>query len=67
VTEFKESPKSGNAKPIIRMKATVLVERDSQKGIVVGKGGQKIKDIGIASRKELEAFFQSKVSRVVCF
>jgi len=37
------------------------VERDSQKGIVVGKGGQKIKDVGVDARKELEEFLQGKV------
>ena len=42
-------------------KATILVERDSQKGIVVGKGGQKIKDVGVDARKRLEDFFGEKV------
>jgi len=33
--------------------ATILVERDSQKGIVVGKGGQMIRDVGASSREEI--------------
>lgn len=41
------------------------MERDSQKGIVVGKGGQKIKDVGVDARKELEEFLQGKV-RCLC-
>jgi GTP-binding protein Era len=33
--------------------ATILVERESQKGIVVGKGGQMIRDVGQSSREEI--------------
>jgi GTP-binding protein Era len=39
-----------------RIEATIHVERESQKGIVIGKGGQKIKEIGQAARKEAEEF-----------
>jgi GTP-binding protein Era len=46
---------------LIRIGATILVERDSQKGIVVGKGGIKIRDVGIAARKKLQDFFGCKV------
>jgi GTP-binding protein Era len=48
-------------KSMIRIGAVILVERDSQKGIVVGKGGQKIKDVGVGARKKLEAFFGVKI------
>jgi len=41
--------------------ATILVDRESQKGIVVGKGGAMIKAIGTAARRELEKFFESRV------
>lgn len=51
--------KTGNS--LIRIGATILVERDSQKGIVVGKGGKKIKEVGINARKKLEEFFGVKV------
>ena len=37
------------------------MERDSQKGIVVGKGGVKIKEVGIEAREKLEEFLQEKV------
>jgi GTP-binding protein Era len=40
---------------------TVLVERESQKPIVVGRGGAMIKTIGTAARLELERFFDAKV------
>src|SRR5262245_8710231 len=39
---------------LTRIEATILVERDNQKGIVIGEGGQRIKDIGSAARKRLE-------------
>jgi GTP-binding protein Era len=44
-----------------RIVATVYVERDSQKAIVIGKGGQKLKEIGTEARKELETFFERKI------
>ena len=44
-----------NKARLIRIGATILVECDSQKGIVVGKGGIKIRDVGIAARKKLQA------------
>jgi len=37
------------------------VERDSQKGIVLGKGGSAIKKLGISSRKRIEGFIKKKV------
>jgi GTP-binding protein Era len=40
--------------------ATILVERDSQKRIVIGAGGSKIRDIGAAARRELERFFKKR-------
>ena len=48
-------------KSMIRIKATILVERDSQKGIVVGKGGKQIKEVGIDARKKLQNMFGAKV------
>jgi GTP-binding protein Era len=46
---------------ITRIEAMIHVERDSQKGMVIGKGGQKIKEIGQAARLEIEEFIGSKV------
>jgi GTP-binding protein Era len=46
---------------ILRLRATVRVERDSQKGIVIGKGGTVIRDAGTAARKELEALLGTRV------
>lgn len=41
--------------------ATIWVDHDSQKGIVIGKSGQMLKAVGMYARKDLEAFFQVKV------
>jgi GTP-binding protein Era len=46
---------------LMRLYCTIVVERESQKPIVVGRGGEMIKKIGTAAREELERFFQTKV------
>lgn len=48
-------------KDIDRIYAYIIVERDSQKGILLGKHGESIKRIGIEARKDIEAFVQKKV------
>ncbi|WP_019021920.1 GTPase Era [Thioalkalivibrio sp. ALE23] len=46
---------------IAHVDAVILVERDSQKGIVIGKGGRRLKQIGQASRHQLESLLERKV------
>ena len=46
---------------LLKLYCTILVDRDSQKPIIIGKGGEMIKRIGTAAREELEKFFDSKV------
>lgn len=46
---------------LLRMRATIYVERKSQKGIMIGKGGSRLKQIGSQSRSELERFFGRQV------
>jgi GTP-binding protein Era len=46
---------------LLKLYCTILVERESQKGIVVGKGGSMIKQIGTAARLGLEAHFEQRV------
>ena len=46
---------------LLKLYCTILVERESQKAIVVGKGGEMIKQIGTAARIALEAHFESRV------
>ena len=41
----------------IHIMAVIYVERDSQKGIIIGKGGDKIKKVGIAARHDIETYF----------
>lgn len=55
VTEFREDD------TIIRMRAEIYVERSSQKAIIIGKGGDAIKKVGIESRLDMEAFFGKQV------
>ena len=55
IEEFKE------ADDIIRIRALIYVERDSQKGIIIGKKGASLKKVGIESREELEKFFEKKI------
>ncbi|MDS3908253.1 GTPase Era [Staphylococcus hominis] len=45
----------------VRIEATIFVERDSQKGIVIGKGGKKIKEVGKRARRDIEMLLGSKV------
>ena len=55
VSEFKEDEK------IIRMRAEIYVERNSQKGILIGKKGAGLKKIGTEARMDMEAFFGKQV------
>lgn len=45
----------------IRVEQTIYVERDSQKSIVLGKGGSMVKRIGQAARKEIEELLEEKI------
>jgi len=57
IEEFKEQPERN----LVVIKATIHVERDSQKKIVIGKEGQKLKRIGETARKEIEAFLEKRI------
>ena len=54
-----EEPQGKNG--TLKLYCTIVVERESQKPIVIGKGGDLIKRIGIAAREDLEKFFDAKV------
>jgi GTP-binding protein Era len=56
VEEIEERPG-----PLLVMRAVIRVERDSQKAIVIGRGGAVLKEAGTAARKELEALLGAKV------
>lgn len=55
VEEFKEE------KDIIRIRAIILMERDTQKGIIIGHKGEAIKKLGTLARKDIELFFEKKI------
>ncbi len=55
VEQFKEEEK------LIRIHSIIYVERDSQKGIIIGKGGKMLKRIGTEARKDIEAFFGKQI------
>ncbi|MBW2513301.1 MAG: GTPase Era, partial [Deltaproteobacteria bacterium] len=57
IDAFKEE-KNGR---LTSIEATIHVERDSQKGVIIGKGGAKLKQIGKAAREELEKMLATKV------
>ena len=55
IDRFSESEK------VIHIDSTIFVEKQSQKGMLIGKSGSKLKAIGTSSRKELEDLLESKV------
>lgn len=55
VNSFKESEK------IIHIQADIIVERETQKMIIIGEKGKSIKQLGIVARKELEVFFKKQI------
>lgn len=55
VEEFKEEPN------LIRIRALIMVERDSQKGIIIGHKGKALKKLGTTARRDIEKFFNKKV------
>lgn len=48
--------------PICDIQANIIVEKDSHKGMVIGKGGKKLRSIGTKARKDIEKFIDSKVN-----
>ena len=56
-----ESFKEDDVKHLVTIHAVIVVDRDSQKGMVIGKGGQKLKTIGMAARKDIELLLGEKV------
>lgn len=57
-----ESMKQRPLKPIWDIEATIVCERDSHKGIIIGKGGSMLKKIGSAARYEIEQQLEAKVN-----
>ncbi len=55
IEQFEETKKLTN------ILATILVEKDSQKGIIIGKGGRRLKEVGQLAREEMETLFSMKI------
>jgi GTP-binding protein Era len=71
IDQMKERPNSQGGKPnpkdyygngMIDIEATIVCERDSHKGIIIGKGGSKLKQIGSQARREIENLLDCKVN-----
>ena len=58
---FKDEPPRGKGKGLRRIEATIWIERDSQKPIVIGARGEQLKRISSAARKDMERLFGGKV------
>jgi GTP-binding protein Era len=56
-----EEPAEAAPRGLVRIHATILVERQGQKGILIGARGQQLKRIGQAAREELEVLLGHKV------
>lgn len=57
---YERDSKSGE--PIIEIGATIICEKNSHKGIIIGKGGAMLKSIGTSARRDIEEFFGTKCS-----
>lgn len=57
IDEIKEEPK----KNLMKIRATIYVERESQKGIVIGRQGQKLKEVGTSARLQIERLLGTRV------
>lgn len=55
IEQFEESPE------LLRIGAVIWVEKNSQKGIIIGKGGERLKEVGSRARKSMEVLFGTKV------
>jgi GTPase len=58
IDRFEEPDRPGG---LLKLYCTIVVERESQKPIILGRGGEMIKRIGVAAREDLEKFFDTKV------
>ncbi len=60
IDKFEEEPSPKHGR-MLRIAATIVVERDSHKAMIIGEGGEKLKRIGTEARTELEQLFDAKV------
>ena len=56
------SEREKDGEPLLDIDATIYCERESHKGIIIGKGGEMLKSVSVSARYELEKFFDCKVN-----
>lgn len=61
IDEIEERESRDDQPPLIAVHAILYVERDSQKGIVIGKGGARLREVGTAARTQIEKLLGTKV------
>jgi GTP-binding protein Era len=61
IEEMLPRPDRPAEKPLLDVYATIHVERDSQKAIVLGKGGSRLRDVGITARKQIETLLGTPI------
>jgi GTPase len=49
------------AEPMLDVRANIYVERSSQKGIVIGKGGERLRQVGTDARRQIEALLGTRI------
>lgn len=62
IEKMKERPQSGDHDGMVDIEATIICERDTHKGIIIGKGGSMLKKIGTLARKEIENLLDCRVN-----
>ncbi len=61
VTEILERPGKDGKQGVLDVHVTIYVERDSQKAIIIGKGGSRLKEIGTVSRRQIEELLDRRI------
>ena len=61
IDKFEEEPETAAGPRRVRITATIVVERDQHKGMVIGEGGERLKRIGSEARQDLERLWDARV------
>ncbi len=61
IEEVKEGKSNSSRKKLTAIRATIIVEKKSQKGILIGKGGNMIKTIGVSSRQQIQLILDNSI------
>ncbi len=61
IDRYEETAEAGPRKRLVKIAASIVVERDAHKGMIIGSGGERLKRIGTQAREDLEALLDAKV------